>query len=156
MGIEREESGKPKDTVEVIEKIPKCRVFSIQPGIPNEEYEALMKRLLDNKCEAGSSSGRWSNEKDEYLVQIHYFEIKKTEKRREDTDFKSTDELTDEMEISEGRKEDKVESKEEESIEVEAIVKAREGAMEFDGVSSSTKKKKNKKSNEEKVDADNA
>lgn len=153
MAIEKDYSGKPKDTIEVIEKTPKCRVFRIKPGEPNEEYETLMKRLISDECESVGSSGRWSNEKDEYLVQVHYFEIKKIDKKREDTDFE-TDKLTDEMKISKKSKEEKEKLEKEESDEIEATVKMREGALEFDGLPSVTGKKIKKV--KETVDANNA
>lgn len=141
---------KPVDTIETIERTPRARIFILEgENGKNEEYEALLLKIEKEEVEYSSSSGNWHD--GAYRVQVHYFEIKKTTKPREDTDFiTSTKEET--AEKDQQKKDEKKKKEDTDNLDEpsgEGKVEIREDVITFDSkMDESPKTKKGKKRSE--------
>lgn len=125
--------GKPKDTKTVITKVPKVGLFTLKES-DNTKYEELLQKLAKGDYEHIHTSGNWHEGK--YNIQVHYYEVTKEEKPREDTDTETNidaeiaekdDNKTKDSDSSKSDDKTKDDKKSEETIEI------RNDSVKFDG-----------------------
>lgn len=101
------------DKREVVTRRPKAQVFNLgdaQGNSPDlKAYNALLADIHEGKKQLIGDSGIWHE--GQYHIQVHYYEVEREEKLREDTDFESAKQLEEEQEEREAAERKRYEEK---------------------------------------------